>query len=55
MGDKVIARQKAIEAGIEVVPGTDTSVSFDEAYEFCGKNGYPVILKSAEQTDLFHL
>ncbi|XP_011629850.1 pyruvate carboxylase, mitochondrial isoform X2 [Pogonomyrmex barbatus] len=48
MGDKVAARQAAIEAGVPIVPGTDGPVtSSDEAMEFCMKHGLPVIFKAA--------
>uniref|UniRef100_A0A2P2HWL7 Pyruvate carboxylase n=1 Tax=Hirondellea gigas TaxID=1518452 RepID=A0A2P2HWL7_9CRUS len=48
MGDKVAARQAAIEAGLTVVPGTDKPITNpDEALEFCAKYGLPVMLKAA--------
>lgn len=48
MGDKVAARQAAIQAGVPIVPGTDGPVtSSDEAMEFCMKHGLPVIFKAA--------
>ncbi|XP_011697909.1 PREDICTED: pyruvate carboxylase, mitochondrial isoform X2 [Wasmannia auropunctata] len=48
MGDKVAARQAAIEAGVPIVPGTDGPVTTsDEALEFCMKHGLPVIFKAA--------
>lgn len=48
MGDKVEARQAAISAGVQVVPGTDKPVqSIEEAQEFCQKYGLPVIFKAA--------
>ncbi|KAG8034830.1 hypothetical protein G9C98_007906 [Cotesia typhae] len=48
MGDKVAARQAAIEAGVPIVPGTDGPVrSSDEAMAFCQKHGLPVIFKAA--------
>ncbi|XP_021370630.1 pyruvate carboxylase, mitochondrial-like isoform X2 [Mizuhopecten yessoensis] len=48
MGDKVEARQAAISAGVQVVPGTDSPVqSVEEAKEFCNKHGLPVIFKAA--------
>eukprot|EP00761_Pharyngomonas_kirbyi_P011415 gb/GECH01011440.1/.p1 GENE.gb/GECH01011440.1/~~gb/GECH01011440.1/.p1 ORF type:complete len:1197 (+),score=375.79 gb/GECH01011440.1/:1-3591(+) len=47
-GDKTTARKLAQEAGIPVVPGTETSmVSFEAAKEFCEQSGFPVILKAA--------
>ncbi|ESO94166.1 hypothetical protein LOTGIDRAFT_232430 [Lottia gigantea] len=48
MGDKVEARQAAISAGVEVVPGTDGPVkSAEEAVNFCKDHGLPVIFKAA--------
>lgn len=48
MGDKIEARQAAIQAGVKVVPGTDVPVkSSEEAVEFCKKHGFPVIFKAA--------
>ncbi|XP_050404897.1 pyruvate carboxylase, mitochondrial isoform X2 [Patella vulgata] len=48
MGDKVEARQAAIQAGVPVVPGTDGPVkSAGEAVQFCKDHGLPVIFKAA--------
>ncbi|VDM62400.1 unnamed protein product [Angiostrongylus costaricensis] len=48
MGDKVAARQAAIEAGVQVVPGTATPItSAEEAIEFAKQYGTPIILKAA--------
>ncbi|XP_071505302.1 pyruvate carboxylase, mitochondrial-like [Diadema antillarum] len=48
MGDKVEARQIAIEAGVPVVPGTDGPVTTSqEVREFCEQHGFPIILKAA--------
>lgn len=48
MGDKVVARETAIQAGVQVVPGTPGPVrSAEEAYEFCKEVGMPVIFKAA--------
>uniref|UniRef100_A0A0B7AJA0 Pyruvate carboxylase n=1 Tax=Arion vulgaris TaxID=1028688 RepID=A0A0B7AJA0_9EUPU len=48
MGDKVEARQAAIDAGVVVVPGTPGPVpSAEAAVEFCKKHGLPVIFKAA--------
>lgn len=48
MGDKVEARQAAIEAGVEVVPGSPGPVStVEEAHQFCAEHGLPIILKAA--------
>ncbi|KAI6242059.1 Pyruvate carboxylase [Aphelenchoides fujianensis] len=48
MGDKVAARQAAIEAGVQVVPGTDHPVSSaTEVREFVQQHGCPIIVKAA--------
>lgn len=48
MGDKVEARLAAIEAGVQVVPGTPGPVeSADDALLFCEQYGLPVIFKAA--------
>lgn len=48
MGSKTSARQAAIEAGVEVVPGTVAALtSFAEAGETAARFGYPVMLKAA--------
>lgn len=48
MGDKVAAREAAIDAGVAVVPGTPGPVNTsEEAMEFCLKHGLPVIFKAA--------
>lgn len=48
MGDKVEARQAAIAAGVQVVPGSDGPVaSIEEARHFCEQYGLPVIFKAA--------
>ena len=48
MGDKVEARQAAIDAGVQVVPGSPGPVSnVEEALEFCETYGMPVIFKAA--------
>lgn len=48
MGDKVEARQAAIDAGVQVVPGTPGPVSSaEEALQFCEQYGLPVIFKAA--------
>ncbi|MFD0715852.1 pyruvate carboxylase [Paenibacillus sp. GCM10027626] len=47
-GDKVIARQTAIAAGIPVIPGTPEPIaSLQEAMLFTKEHGYPVIIKAA--------
>ncbi|XP_013406677.1 pyruvate carboxylase, mitochondrial [Lingula anatina] len=48
MGDKVEARQAAIDAGVQVVPGTAQAIqTAEEALEFCHIHGCPVIFKAA--------
>uniref|UniRef100_A0A914NG40 Pyruvate carboxylase n=1 Tax=Meloidogyne incognita TaxID=6306 RepID=A0A914NG40_MELIC len=48
MGDKVAARQAAIEAGVQVVPGTNHPVtSADEVMDFVKQYGTPIIVKAA--------
>ena len=46
MGNKSMARQKMIEAGVPVVPGSDGSVNtLQEAKEVANQIGYPVLIK----------
>lgn len=48
MGDKTLARQAMIDAGIPVIPGTQGSLgSVDEAIAVAGEIGYPVMLKAS--------
>ncbi|XGW03860.1 hypothetical protein V3C99_015200 [Haemonchus contortus] len=48
MGDKVAARQAAIEAGVQVVPGTSGPITAaKDAVEFAEHYGTPIILKAA--------
>lgn len=48
MGDKVEARKAAIEAGVQVVPGSPGPVErLEDAMEFCETYGLPVIFKAA--------
>lgn len=46
-GDKAVARQKAKEAGIPVVPGSNVVSSPDEGFEIAKSIGFPVLLKAA--------
>ncbi|AMA73758.1 MULTISPECIES: pyruvate carboxylase [Aneurinibacillus] len=47
-GDKVTARQMAIEAGIPVIPGTPEPVrTLEEALRFVKEHGYPIIIKAS--------
>lgn len=48
MGDKITAKQKAIEIGLPVVPGSNGPVETpEEAAAFAEEAGYPVIIKAA--------
>lgn len=48
MGDKAMARQTAIEAGVPVVPGSHSSVSdLGEALAVAEDVGYPLLIKAA--------
>ncbi|KAL1131452.1 hypothetical protein AAG570_011069 [Ranatra chinensis] len=48
MGDKVAARQAAIDSGVPIVPGTAGPVTTtEEAMDFCLQYGLPVIFKAA--------
>ncbi|HET7657391.1 MAG TPA: pyruvate carboxylase [Bacillales bacterium] len=47
-GDKVKAKNKAMEAGIPVVPGSDGPVSeLQEIENFAQEHGYPLMIKAA--------
>lgn len=47
-GDKIKAKNVAIEAGIQTIPGTDGPVaSVDEAIAFANEFGYPIMMKAA--------
>jgi acetyl-CoA/propionyl-CoA carboxylase biotin carboxyl carrier protein len=48
LGDKIAARNVAINAGVPVVPGTaDPVASVEEARTWADANGYPVAVKAA--------
>jgi len=48
MGDKSIARETMIKAGVPVVPGTEGVLEKDEdAIEIASKIGYPVLIKAS--------
>ncbi|HEY0883616.1 MAG TPA: acetyl-CoA carboxylase biotin carboxylase subunit [Archangium sp.] len=48
MGEKTMARQNMIKAGVPVVPGSaEPFKTFEEAREFAVKIGFPVMLKAA--------
>ncbi|HIV75554.1 MAG TPA: pyruvate carboxylase [Candidatus Pseudogracilibacillus intestinigallinarum] len=47
-GDKVKAKQQAINAGLPIIPGTDGPVSsISEVEKFAEKAGYPIIIKAS--------
>ena len=48
MGDKVLARRLAQEAGLPLIPGTDTDVEDEEALEWAYQIGFPLMVKAAE-------
>lgn len=48
MGDKILARQTMMKAGVPVVPGIDHGISsFNEAAGIASEIGYPVMLKAS--------
>ncbi len=48
LGDKVVAKRTALEAGLPVIPGSDGSVvDVDAAMKFAREVGFPVIVKAA--------
>jgi acetyl-CoA carboxylase biotin carboxylase subunit len=46
LGSKTAARERAIQAGTPVVPGTAHGVNLEEARAFGRAHGYPVLLKA---------
>lgn len=47
-GDKVDAREMAIQAGVPVIPGTESAIeSLEEAKAFAKQHGYPIMIKAA--------
>ncbi len=46
MGSKTAARRTAIAGGTPVVPGTESSVTLEEARAFTAVHGYPILLKA---------
>ena len=48
MGDKVMARRVAKEAGIPVIPGTDDAIEDTEAVAAARVIGYPLMVKAAD-------
>jgi acetyl-CoA carboxylase, biotin carboxylase subunit len=47
MGDKARARQLASRAGAPTIPGTEGTVSLEQAPAIAGSIGYPVLIKAA--------
>lgn len=46
-GNKTRARETAISAGLDVIPGTEGKISsVDEVYDFGEEHGYPIIVKA---------
>lgn len=46
-GDKVRARETAIDTNLPIIPGSEGAVeSFEEVQEFIEKHGYPIIIKA---------
>ncbi len=48
MGDKVLARRLAAEAGLPTVPGTEADVSDNDVVVHATRIGYPLLIKAAE-------
>lgn len=46
-GDKIKAKQAALDAGLQGIPGSDGPVTLSEAQDFGKKIGYPIIVKAA--------
>jgi acetyl-CoA carboxylase biotin carboxylase subunit len=47
MGDKAAARRLAASAGVPTIPGTDGTVTPQQAIELAGAIGFPVMVKAA--------
>jgi len=48
MGDKIVARVNAKNAGVPIVPGCETPITtYEEAEKFADEIGYPIMLKAA--------
>lgn len=47
MGDKLRARECAIEAGVPVLPGTEGAVAIQDAAKHAERIGYPLLVKAA--------
>ena len=48
MGDKVMARKLAKEAGVPVIPGTEGEIADDEAPAAAEEIGFPLMIKAAD-------
>ena len=48
MGDKIMARQAAVEAGLPITPGSPALQSVEDAIAWANKIGYPVIVKAKD-------
>ncbi len=46
MGDKASAKQRMMEAGVPVIPGSGIVDSLSSAKRFCAEAGYPVLIKA---------
>jgi acetyl-CoA carboxylase biotin carboxylase subunit len=46
MGDKASAKQRMLEAGVPVIPGSGIIESLAIAKKFCAEAGYPVLIKA---------
>ena len=46
MGDKLKAREAAINSGLPVIPGSPALASVDEAKKWANEIGYPIIIKA---------
>jgi acetyl-CoA carboxylase, biotin carboxylase subunit len=47
IGDKAFARKLAMQSGVPVVPGTEGTVTAEEAFDTAEEVGYPVMIKAA--------
>jgi acetyl-CoA carboxylase biotin carboxylase subunit len=47
IGDKAFARKLAMQSGVPVVPGTEGTVTAEEAFDIAEEVGYPVMIKAA--------
>jgi acetyl-CoA carboxylase biotin carboxylase subunit len=46
MGDKAVAKQEMVAAGVPVVPGTEGAANLHEARDAAEEAGYPILLKA---------